>query len=127
MVSATLPTNSRTVRHWLDRAGVVLSALCAAHCVAGLALVTLLGASGGLLFAPQFHEAGLAIAVVIGALAVGMGAVKHRRLAPVVLGITGLALMGGALFVEHGYSEAGLTIAGVALVAAAHIINLRRA
>ncbi len=122
-----LPSNSRPVRHWLDRAGVVLSALCAAHCIAGLALVALVGAGGGIFFAPQFHEAGLAIAVIIGGLAVGMGAVRHRRAAPILLGVSGLALMASALAVEHGMTEAALTIAGVVLVAAAHIINLRSA
>jgi hypothetical protein len=35
--------------------------------------------------------------------------------------------MGGALFVAHGLPEAALTVAGVALVAYAHIWNLRRA
>ncbi|WP_240310821.1 MerC domain-containing protein [Altererythrobacter sp. ZODW24] len=127
MSQAMLPSNSRPVRHWLDRAGVVLSALCAAHCVAGLALVALAGASGGIFFAPAFHEAGLAIAVLIGGLAVGMGAIRHRRAAPIMLGVAGLALMASALTVEHGLLEAVLTIAGVALVAAAHITNLRSA
>ncbi len=127
MSQAMLPSGSRPVRHWLDRAGVVLSALCAAHCIAGLALIALVGASGGIFFAPQFHEAGLAIAVIIGGLAVGMGALRHRRATPIMLGVSGLALMASALTVEHGPAEALLTIAGVVLVAAAHIINLRSA
>ena len=40
--------------------------------------------------------------------------------------MTGLTFMGGALAVDHGVEEAVLTIIGVSLVAAAHIMNLRR-
>jgi hypothetical protein len=34
--------------------------------------------------------------------------------------------MAGAIAAEHGAGEAAMTIAGVGLVAGAHIINLRR-
>jgi len=40
--------------------------------------------------------------------------------------VTGLLLMGGAILSEHGVGEAMMTIAGVALVASAHVINIRR-
>jgi hypothetical protein len=35
--------------------------------------------------------------------------------------------MGGALAVGHGYEEAVLTVIGVILVAAGHVLNLRKA
>jgi hypothetical protein len=35
--------------------------------------------------------------------------------------------MGGALAVPHGVDEAVLTVIGVTLVAAGHLLNLRRA
>ena len=44
---------------------------------------------------------------------------------PLVLGAPGLAMMGAALLVGHGWREAVLTMLGVSLVAAAHIVNFR--
>lgn len=118
----TLPNSP--LRKRLDRAGIALSALCAAHCVLALVLA---GAFGGLLLAPAFHEIGLAIAVVLGVVAFGIGLVRRRSIEVLVLAGTGIALMATALGIDHGPLEAGLTIAGVALLAAAHWINLRRA
>ncbi len=116
-----------SIRDRFDRAGIVLSGLCALHCVLGIVLVTALGVGGELLFAPEIHEVGLAIAIAVGALSLGLGVLRHGNAGPLLLGVTGLALMGGALAVGHGVSEAILTICGVALVAAAHLRNLRHA
>jgi hypothetical protein len=55
-----------TIRDRLDRLGILLSGLCAVHCVLGLVLVTLLGLGGGALLAPEIHETGLVLAVIIG-------------------------------------------------------------
>ena len=118
---------ARLRRGGLDRAGVLLSGLCLVHCLAGLGLVGVLGLGGGVLLAPQWHEAGLALALVIGALGLGLGFVRHRDGVTLALGMAGLGLMALALAVGHGAREAILTIAGVSLVASAHIRNLRRA
>ena len=104
---------------------MVLSGLCAVHCVAGLVLVAVLGLGGGILLNPAIHRVGLAIAMVIAAVAIGGGALRHRRAAPFVVAMTGLSFMGGALAVPHGTQEALLTIIGVGMVASAHILNLR--
>ena len=109
----------------LDRAGVLISGLCLVHCIAGLLLVTLLGLGGGVLLAPEWHEWGLGLAIAVGALGLGLGALRHRRMVILAQGLTGLLLMGLALGVGHGAREAGLTIAGVLLVGLAHIRNLR--
>ena len=109
----------------LDRAGVLISGLCLVHCLAGLLLVTLLGLGGGVLLAPEWHEWGLGLAIAVGALGLGLGALRHRRMVILAQGLTGLLLMGLALGVGHGAREAGLTIAGVLLVGLAHIRNLR--
>lgn len=114
------------LRDRLDRAGVLISSLCAVHCVAGIALVGVLGVGGGVLLNPMIHRVGLALAVVIGAATIGLNALRHGRLGLLALGGTGLALMTAALFVGHGTPEAVLTIAGVGMVASAHIINIRR-
>ncbi len=115
------------IRDRLDRVGVALSALCLLHCVAGIVLVAGLGLGGGALLDPAIHRFGLLLATLIAAVAIGIGAVRHRRAAPFVVAMTGLSFMGGALAVGHGMEEAVLTVIGVVLVAAGHLLNLRRA
>ena len=109
----------------LDRLGIALSGLCAVHCVASIVLVAALGLGGEWLLAPEIHEYGLALAILVGALTIGAGVWRHGRIGPLLLGGFGLGLMAFALAVPHGVSEAALTIAGVACVATAHILNLR--
>jgi hypothetical protein len=116
-----------SIRHRLDRAGVLLSGLCALHCLLGLVLVSALGLGGELLLSPEIHRIGLALAVVIGICTIGLGALRHGQIGPLLIGAAGIALMAGALIAGHGLHEAILTIAGVALVATAHIRNLRQA
>lgn len=115
------------IRDRLDGLGMVLSGLCAVHCLLGLFLVTVLGLGGGIFLAPEIHETGLALAVGIGVLTLGLGALRHGKTGPLLIGAVGIALMASALAVGHGPAEAVLTIAGVALVAFAHIRNLRHA
>lgn len=116
-----------SIRERLDRAGVVLSGLCAVHCVASLVILSGLGIGGSVLLAPIIHEVGLAVACVIAGAAIGWGALKHRRAAPFVIAMTGLTFMGGALASPHGVQEAVLTIIGVTLVSTGHVLNLRYA
>jgi hypothetical protein len=116
-----------SIRGRLDRFGVVLSGLCAIHCLLGLLLVTALGLGAGALLHPAVHKVGLALAVVVGALTIGLGALRHGRTGPLAAGVLWLCLMSAGVGVGHGWHEAVLTIAGVALVALAHIANLRHA
>lgn len=115
------------IRDRLDRLGVVLSALCAVHCVSGVVLVAFLGISGGALLDPRIHEFGLVAAVIIGALGLGTGALRHGRRGPLMLGGAGLTFMACGLLVPHGLGEVVLTVTGVTVLAAAHIGNLRHA
>lgn len=114
------------IRDRLDRAGLFLSGLCALHCVLSIVLVSVLGLGGQALLAPEIHEIGLLLAVVIGAITLGIGAYRHGLPGPLLIGTCGVGLMTMALMVGHGLPEAVLTIAGVALVALAHIRNLRQ-
>ena len=114
------------IRHRLDRLGLTLSCLCAVHCVASLVVVAGLGIGGTFLLDPAIHRYGLLVATIIAAIAIGLGALRHRRAAPFVTAMTGLSFMGGALAVPHGVEEAVLTIIGVSLVAAGHVLNLRQ-
>lgn len=113
------------IRDRLDRLGVLVSGLCALHCVAGILLVAGLGIGGEVLLDPSIHRFGLALAIVVGAITLGLGILKHGDLRPLQLGGTGLGLMIGALVFGHGPAEAVLTIAGVSLLGWAHIHNLR--
>ena len=122
-----MPAIFSALRLRLDRAGILLSGLCALHCLLGLLLVSVIGLGGELLLAPAIHRVGLIVAVVIGAVTLGLGALRHGQVLPLVIGACGLALMAAGVVVQHGPQEAGLTISGVLLVAAAHIRNLRRA
>ena len=114
------------IRGRLDRMGMLLSSLCAVHCVLGIVIVAGLGLGGGLLLDPVIHRVGLLLATVIAGAAIGLGAIQHRRPLPFVVAMTGLSFMGGGLAVEHGVEEAVLTVIGVTLVAAGHMLNLRR-
>ena len=113
------------IRGRMDRFGLMLSGLCAVHCVLGIVIVAGLGLGGGLLLDPIIHRIGLLLATLVAGVAIGIGAVQHRRAAPFVVAMTGLSFMGGALAVPHGIQEAVLTIIGVALVSLGHILNLR--
>jgi hypothetical protein len=115
-----------TIRGRLDRAGVILSSLCAVHCVLGIVIVAGLGLGGGLLLDPVIHRVGLLLATLVAGVAIGIGAIQHRRALPFVVAMTGLTFMGGGLAVEHGIEEAVLTIIGVTLVATGHLLNLRK-
>lgn len=116
-----------SIRDRLDRVGVLLSGLCALHCIAGLVLVTGLGLGGGLLLAPEIHRIGLALAIAVAVLTLGIGAIRHGQRGPLLLGGAGITLMSLALLAGHGQAEAVLTVGGVSLVALAHIRNLRHA
>ncbi|MBK6802931.1 MerC domain-containing protein [Novosphingobium sp.] len=114
-----------SIRDRLDRVGVLLSGLCALHCVAGLLLVAGLGLGGEVLLAPEVHRIGLGLAIVVGAITLVIGVTRHGDARPLQMGAAGIALMSVALMVGHGAAEALFTIAGVALLGWAHIRNLR--
>ena len=116
-----------SLRSRLDRAGIILSGLCLVHCLASIAVISALGIGGQWFLSPAIHRWGLAIACVIAGVAIGWGAIRHRRRAPFVIAMTGLTFMGGALAAPHGVEEAVLTIIGVTLVSVGHILNLRHA
>lgn len=114
-----------SIRGRLDRVGVILSGLCALHCLAGLMLVAGLGLGGGLLLSPEIHRVGLALAIAVGSVTLVFGVIRHGDPVPLQVGAAGLGLMAFALFVGHGTAEAVLTIMGVTLLAWAHLRNLR--
>ena len=120
MASTSSPSQGR-----FDRLGIVLSGLCVAHCLLGLIIVAGLGLGGGLLLEPAIHRVGLVLATLVAALAIGVGALRHGRPVPLAVALIGLGCMGGALAAGHGPAEVVLTVIGVLLVGAGHLLNLR--
>jgi MerC mercury resistance protein len=125
-MSAAMRQAIHSIRGRLDQMGVILSGLCAVHCLAGLLLVAGLGLGGGVLLAPEIHRYGLALAIAVGSVTLVMGMIRHGDPVPLQVGAAGVGFMALALFVGHGTAEAVLTILGVALLAWAHLRNLRR-
>ncbi|MFV0645114.1 MAG: MerC domain-containing protein [Sphingomonadaceae bacterium] len=115
------------MRRRLDRLGLVLSGLCALHCVVSLLLISAIGFGSQWFLSPDIHRYGLAAAVITAAGAIGWGMLRHRRRLPMLVASIGLAFMCAALLVEHGVQEAILTLIGVAIVSTGHILNLRLA
>jgi hypothetical protein len=114
-----------SIRDRLDRAGILISGLCAVHCLLSIVLVWSLGLGSQLLLSPWIHRAGLGLAIVVGLFTLVIGAMRHGRMENLQIGALGLGPMGAGLFVRHGMAEAALTIIGVSLVALAHFRNLR--
>lgn len=127
MTPETLHSASRTsLRRRLDQIGIGLAGLCAVHCLATLVVISALGFGGHFfLLNENIHRAGLALAVVVAAVAIGWGLLRHGRIVPFAIAVGGLALMAAALLVPHGANEFLLTLAGVALVSFGHLLNLR--
>jgi hypothetical protein len=116
----------RTLRSGaLDRVAILLSGLCLVHCVASAVAVAVLATAGGMLFDPLIHEVGLALAILLGLVALGWGYREHGRVLPVMVGALGVALMSAALSMGHVPMEIPLTILGVSLLAAGHVLNRR--
>lgn len=122
------PSASRpSLRRRLDQLGIGLAGLCALHCMLTLVVVSALGLGGHFLLEENIHRIGLALAVGVAAVAIGWGVLRHRRMLPFVVAMTGLMLMATALVVQHGSSELLLTLAGVSIVSLGHVLNLRAA
>ena len=111
----------------LDRMAIALSGLCVVHCLASAVLVAMLSTVGGMVGDPIFHEVGLGLAIVLGAVALGRGVRHHGRLLPLGIGALGLGLMAVAMLLPHdgGHAEALCTVIGVAILALGHELNRR--
>ncbi|MCP4836970.1 MAG: MerC domain-containing protein [Phycisphaera sp.] len=91
----TLP-RSQAYRDWI---GVSASVLCAIHCAAMpfvVGLLPLLGLS--FLADPSFHKWMVGICLALALLAFVPGWRRHHRLAPTIIGLSGLALISFAAF-----------------------------
>lgn len=107
----------------MDRVAMTLSGLCLVHCLATALLVGTLSTVGGLLGSPIIHETGLALAIILGVLALGNGIAEHGRFLPPSIGGLGIGAMTAALTLPHGGSEMVATMIGVGLLATGHYLN----
>lgn len=107
----------------LDRIAMGVSGLCLVHCLATAVLLGLLASAGGLLGSPIIHETGLALAMILGSIALGRGIVEHGFMLPSAVGALGLGVMAGALTMPHDGSEAMFTVVGVMILALGHRLN----
>ena len=109
----------------IDRLAVSLSGLCLAHCIGTAALVALVASASSIFMSPIVHEVGLTLAIILGALALGHGALVHGFMMPAAIGSLGLGVMAGAMNLGHGSEEMLFTMLGVAILALGHDLNYR--
>jgi hypothetical protein len=121
------PASRSSLRRRLDHIGIALAGLCALHCLLTLVVISALGLGGHFLLDENIHRVGLFLALIVAAVAIGWGLLRHGRTLPFVIALGGLGLMTAALLVPHGANELFLTLIGVAFVSVAHILNLRAA
>ena len=107
----------------MDRIAMTLSGLCLVHCLVTALLFGTLSTVGGLLGSPLIHEVGLALALLLGIVALGNGIRQHGRFLPPSIGGLGIGAMTAALTLPHGGSEMVATMLGVALLATGHYLN----
>ncbi len=122
-----MPVSLRNALHTgrLDRIAMALSGLCVAHCFVTAVVLGLLASAGGIFESPLFHEAGLVLAIALGAIALGHGAIMHGYMMPAAIGSLGLGVMAGALTMDHGLQESVSTLIGVGILALGHDLNHR--
>jgi ABC-type phosphate transport system permease subunit len=108
----------------LDRIAMGLSGLCLVHCLATAVLLGFLATAGGFLGQPIIHEVGLALAMVLGSIALARGWNEHRSVLPFIVGSAGIALMALAVALPEGGRETILTVAGVSVLALGHRLNI---
>ena len=109
----------------IDRIAMAVSGLCVAHCFGTAVLLGLLASAGGIIESPIFHETGLILAILLGAVSLGHGAVAHGFMMPAAVGSLGLGVMAGAMTLGHGWQESLYTLVGVAILALGHDLNRR--
>ena len=117
MGQLTVP-NSR-----IDHVAMGLSGLCLVHCLATAIMLGLLASAGGFLGQPIIHEVGLTLAMILGTIALGRGAMEHGFVLPTAVGALGLGVMAGALTLHESGNEPVFTMVGVGILALGHRLN----
>lgn len=111
----------------LDHIGMTASILCAIHCAVVPLLITSLPFFGlGFLANPWLEWGMIIFALLVGIYAISFSFLRHhRKWLPLILLISGFAIIvSGHLFVT-GWHEAIVVPIGGLMIAAAHVFNYR--
>jgi hypothetical protein len=87
-------------------------------------LLGVVASAGGLLGKPIIHEIVLTLAMIPGGVALGRGIREHGFVLPSAVGVAGLAIMAFAMTLHESGYEPLVTIAGVAVLALGHRLNM---
>lgn len=104
---------------------MAVSGLCVAHCFGTAILLGVLASASSVIESPIFHETGLVLAILLGAVSLGHGAWVHGYMMPAAVGALGLGVMAGAMTLGHGWQESVYTLVGVGILALGHDLNRR--
>ena len=121
----SISIRSRLSNGRIDRIAIALSGMCVAHCIGTAVLLGVLASAGGIFENPLFHEVGLVLAILLGAVALGQGAMEHGFMMPAAVGSLGLGIMAGAMTMDHGWQESAYTLFGEVTQALGHDLNHR--
>jgi len=121
-------SNQKGAISTMDRLGVVASVGCAIHCLLMPVVLSLSAVYAHLLPTEEHTHRVLAVAVsCIGAIALGRGYKKHRKLSPLLLMAAGLCfIVGGAVLGDRlptHLAEVAVTMTGSFCMIAAHRKN----
>lgn len=112
--------------HVLDWTGVIISGLCAIHCIALPFLFVILPALSSTILGDEFVEMlVLMCSVSIAGISLFWGLRKHRSAAPFKVAALGALLFTTALSLEHGLLHSLLLGGGGICLAFAHYQNLQ--
>ena len=119
-----------TVTGMLDRSAIVLSIICAVHCLAVPLAVVMMPVASTYWFADDhFHFLLLYLVLPTSTLAICLGCRRHRTFKVIAWGSAGLgflvlgALLGHDRLGELG--EKGITLLGAGFIVLAHVHNFR--
>lgn len=114
----------------LDRSAIVLSVICAMHCLAVPLSVAIVPMASTYWFADEhFHFLLLYLVLPTSALAICLGCRRHRTFRVIAWGSAGLGLLVVGALLGHDrlgeLGEKGLTLLGAGFVVLAHVHNFR--
>lgn len=117
-----------TTDRW-DKIGILLSSLCAVHCLVTPLLALTLPVLGNTFEEEWVHLLMALFVVPVGVFAFWSGYKHHRKTKVFTLGLFGLFLVGGASLAPHSWVEFFghdlVTIFGSTFLITAHILNRR--
>jgi len=123
--------NVLNVQTGCDRLAIILSSVCAAHCLLTPVLLIALPALGASVLADEmFHFAMLVLVVPTSAFAMTLGCRKHKDGLTLLFGTLGMLILLFAAFAGHDLvDETGeriLTLAGSIVLIIGHLRNFSR-